>query len=79
VGLLGIDAGTSVVKAVLFDDDWSVVRTAEVPVVVDRPHPGWAEQDPAAVVAAAYEVVRRATTGPGPQVDVLAVTGQGDG
>lgn len=79
MGLLGIDAGTSVVKAVLFDDDWSVVRTAEVPVVVDRPHPGWAEQDPAVVVAAAFEVVRRATTGPGPEVDVLAVTGQGDG
>lgn len=79
MGVVGIDAGTSVVKAVLFDDDWTVVRTAERAVTVDRPHPGWAEQDPLAVIDAVCAVVQDATSGPGPDVDVLAVTAQGDG
>ena len=43
---LGIDLGTSSVKAVLAAHDGSVIRAATAPCTVDRPHPGWAEADP---------------------------------
>ncbi len=42
---LGIDLGTSSVKALLLDDD-RVVATASAPLTVQRPEPGWSEQDP---------------------------------
>ncbi len=74
---IGVDAGTSAVKAVLFDDDWTCLRTATVAVEVRRPHPGWSEQDPEAVWTAVAAVVREVAAGV--QVDAVSVTGQGDG
>lgn len=74
---IGIDAGTSAVKAVLFDDDWACLRTATRAVDVQRPHPGWSEQDPDAVWAAVVAVVREVADGA--RVDSLSVTAQGDG
>ncbi len=44
---LGIDLGTSSVKAVLVDDTGRVVDQASAPLMVSRPHPLWSEQDPA--------------------------------
>ncbi|MEW5422975.1 xylulokinase [Amorphus sp. 3PC139-8] len=49
---LGIDLGTSGLKALLVDDDQRVVGHAEAPLTVSRPHPGWSEQDPGAWIAA---------------------------
>jgi len=43
---LGIDIGTSAVKAVLVDASQSVVAQASAPVATRQPHPGWSEQDP---------------------------------
>lgn len=43
---LGIDLGTSSVKCALVADDGAVVASSQVSYRVDRPHPGWAEQDP---------------------------------
>ena len=43
---LGLDLGTSGVKALLLDGD-TVVATATAPLSVSRPAPGWSEQDPA--------------------------------
>jgi len=45
---LGIDIGTSSVKTVLFDRDQKLVAQASRPLTVQRPHPGWSEQDPEA-------------------------------
>ncbi|NUZ07998.1 xylulokinase [Schlegelella sp. ID0723] len=42
---LGIDLGTSAVKALLLDDE-RIVGVAEAALVVARPQPGWSEQDP---------------------------------
>ena len=42
---LGIDLGTSGVKALLLDGD-TVLATAQAPLAVSRPQPGWSEQDP---------------------------------
>jgi xylulokinase len=44
---LGIDLGTSSVKALLIDDDQQVVDSASAAVELSRPHHGWSEQDPA--------------------------------
>jgi xylulokinase len=43
---LGIDVGTSAVKAVLVDERQATVAEADVPLLVSRPHDLWSEQDP---------------------------------
>jgi xylulokinase len=43
---LGIDIGTSSVKAVLIDERESIAAQAAVPLTVARPRPKFAEQDP---------------------------------
>ncbi len=55
---LGIDLGTSSVKALLIDGDQNVVASAssnEIPI--HRPHPGWSEQEPADWVSACEAVL----------------------
>jgi xylulokinase len=44
---LGIDIGTSAVKAALIDAAGSVLDQASAPLSVSRPRPLWSEQDPA--------------------------------
>ncbi len=44
---LGIDIGTSGVKAILMNENGVVVETAQAPLSVSRPHDLWSEQDPA--------------------------------
>src|ERR671936_958691 len=62
--LLGIDEGTTAVKATLFDQDLQPVREARRDKVNRHPQPGWVEQDPeevlAVVVDAVAEVLRDA-------------------
>ena len=43
---IGLDIGTSSVKAVLLDDEQHPVASASAHLDVSRPHPGWSEQDP---------------------------------
>ena len=43
---LGIDIGTSSVKAVLMDQDQHILGSRSAGLEVSRPHPGWSEQDP---------------------------------
>ncbi|WP_316978506.1 xylulokinase [Shumkonia mesophila] len=45
---LGIDLGTSGVKAALVDDAQAVIGQGAAPLDVARPHPLWSEQDPEA-------------------------------
>ena len=49
---LGIDLGTSGVKALLMDDSQRVIGSETAPLTVSRPHSGWSEQAPADWVAA---------------------------
>ncbi|MGI9369879.1 MAG: xylulokinase, partial [Ruegeria sp.] len=44
---LGLDLGTSGVKALLVADDQSIVAESHAPLDVLRPHDGWSEQNPA--------------------------------
>lgn len=43
---LGLDLGTSGLKALLIDDDQQIVGSASAALDVSRPQPGWSEQDP---------------------------------
>jgi xylulokinase len=43
---IGVDVGTSSVKAIAIDGAGAVVATAERPIPISMPHPGWSEQDP---------------------------------
>lgn len=55
---LGIDLGTSSVKCALVSDAGVVVATSQVSYGIDRPHPGWAEQDPALWWSATAQAVQ---------------------
>ena len=54
---LGIDIGTSSVKAVLIDSDQHILASASEPLEVQRPHPGWSEQDAESWVAATSSAI----------------------
>ena len=55
---LGIDLGTSGVKAMLIDASQAVIGSASSKeVATTRPHPGWSEQDPADWVRATEEAI----------------------
>jgi len=45
--LLGLDIGTSGVKALLVDEQGEVLASAHAEVPLSTPKPGWSEQDPA--------------------------------
>lgn len=69
---LGIDIGTSGVKAVVLDEHGAVVGQGTAALTVQRPHPLWSEQDPeawwqatTAAVRAIDPAVRRAVRGIG--------------
>ncbi|HEX8714942.1 MAG TPA: FGGY family carbohydrate kinase, partial [Solirubrobacteraceae bacterium] len=55
--LLGIDEGTTAVKAALFDLDLRCVAAARRPVALAHPRPGWVEQDPELILEAVLDAV----------------------
>jgi xylulokinase len=62
---LGLDLGTSSLKAVLATGEGRVLARREAAYATQRPHPGWAEQDPddwwAAACRATRELLRDAS------------------
>lgn len=74
-----VDAGTTLVKAVGFGDDGRELAVKRQAVSVDRPSPGWAEQDMAAVSDAVSTTVRAVVAQLDGRVSFLAITAQGDG
>lgn len=55
---IGLDLGTSGLKAILIDDKQNVLSEATAPLTVTRLHDGWSEQDPADWTRAAEHVMR---------------------
>ena len=66
-GFLGVDIGTSGVKAIIVAPDGEVTASATAPLTLESPEPGWAEQDPGAWWRATVSAVR----------DVVAVADRG--
>lgn len=74
--LLGIDVGTSVAKLALFTETGDLLRTVARPLPLLHPAPGQVEQDATAVVAAVRDLIVEIDA---ERVDLVAITGQGDG
>jgi xylulokinase len=69
--ILGIDIGTTAVKAVLLDGSARIIAEAESPHDLRAPRPGWAEEVPDAWWQGAATVVRHVLHGRNPKaVDV---------
>ena len=77
--LIGVDAGTSVVKAVGFDFDGNILATAELPIATRSSEPGLAEQDFEEILRAVGETIRHVVADRSDGVEILAITAQGDG
>ena len=56
---LGLDIGTTAVKAIALDEEGRVVARAGAAHDLMTPHPGWAEGDPDAWWANAIACIRR--------------------
>ncbi|MCV2864875.1 xylulokinase [Albidovulum sediminicola] len=54
---IGLDLGTSALKALLINEDQRVLAEASAPLVVTRPQEGWSEQAPDSWIAAAETVL----------------------
>jgi xylulokinase len=73
--LVGIDLGTSGVKALVLDPEHGVLGTASTEYAIQTPHPGWAEQDPEVWFQASIEVIRRVIVQSGISPDEIAAIG----
>ena len=74
---LGLDVGTSGVKAILVSPSGDVVASASTPLAMSTPHPGWAEQDPEAWWAASLASVRDVLAQrPNDSVAAVGISGQ---
>ena len=49
---LGIDLGTSEVKALVIDENNEVIASHSAPLSIQRPHPHWSEPSPPTMTAA---------------------------
>ena len=56
---LGLDLGTSALKALLMDGEGTPLDSATAPLSVSRPHSGWSEQNPADWIAACVSAVNQ--------------------
>lgn len=77
---LGIDIGTSVTKAALFDEGGEIIVVADRPTQLKQPAPGHVEQNVEDVLHSVASVVADVVPGAGnPEPVLVAITGQGDG
>ncbi|ACZ43370.1 carbohydrate kinase FGGY [Thermobaculum terrenum ATCC BAA-798] len=77
--LIGVDAGTSVVKAVAFSEQGEVLGIEAESNRVLSPAPGLFEQDQAELISKVGQVVSRLTSRLPHRVEVIGITAQGDG
>jgi len=76
--LLGIDEGTSAVKAVVFDADLTPVAEGRREKALAHPKPGWVEQDPEEVVEAVVGAVADALAGADGEIAACGLDHQGE-
>ncbi|CAN5339470.1 xylulokinase [soil metagenome] len=77
IQVIGLDVGTSAVKAVLLGADQTILAAASVALTIERPKPGWSEQHPEDWWNAAKEVIARlAAAAPLRKVRAIGLSGQ---
>ncbi|MGB0799196.1 MAG: xylulokinase, partial [Planktomarina sp.] len=73
---LGLDLGTSGLKAIVIDDAQNVVASASAPLTVQRPKTGWAEQDPRSWIEACKDVFAALPADVKSRVQSIGLSGQ---
>lgn len=76
---LGLDLGTSEIKAVVIDDQGVILASEGEALTVQRPHPHWSEQDPAHWWQATQKVMarlRNKLASRWPEVKSIGLSGQ---
>jgi xylulokinase len=73
---LGLDLGTSSLKALLLDVDGTTVGTGQSGYSISTPQPGWAEADPESWWEAAPDAVAQATGDRAAEVAAIGLSGQ---
>ena len=76
--LLGVDEGSSAVKATLFDQELRARAEARREKRLAHPRPGWVEQDPAEVLEAVVSAISDALADAGDEDVVCGLDHQGD-
>ena len=77
--LIGIDAGTTVIKTVAFSLDGEALYRSSVENAVDRPEAGWAEQSMVTTWKKMAQTVSEVVENLDAEIAAVGVTGQGDG
>src|SRR5438105_12923029 len=73
---LGIDLGTSSLKALVLDVDGTIVGTASASYAMSAPQPGWSEAEPEDWWTAAAPAVRQAAGGHAAAMAAVGLSGQ---
>ncbi|WP_439593030.1 FGGY family carbohydrate kinase [Microbacterium sp.] len=76
---LAVDAGTSLIKAVVFDEFGTERLVIRRKTSLSSPHAGWAEQDMTEVRDSVLECIAEAVGQTDRTIDRIAITAQGDG
>ncbi|MBG2874887.1 xylulokinase [Proteus alimentorum] len=74
---LGLDLGTSSVKAIIMNEQGDVVASHSVSLAISRPHPQWSEQDPLQWWQATEDVILQLGRDyPMDQIEAIGLSGQ---
>ncbi|MBW8733036.1 MAG: xylulokinase, partial [Asticcacaulis sp.] len=73
---LGIDVGTSGIKAVIIDDKGEVAAESHASLTVSHPHPLWSEQDPSDWWSATNSAVSQLDAAVRAKVRAIGLAGQ---
>ncbi|MDX1676096.1 MAG: xylulokinase [Longimicrobiales bacterium] len=73
---LGVDVGTSGVKAIVVADDGEVLASETAPLTLDAPRPGWAEQDPSSWWRATVSAIASVAESTDAEIVAVGLTGQ---
>lgn len=76
---LAIDAGTTLIKAVVFSETGEELGLTTRATTISTPHPAWSEQDMGHVWESVESACREAIEVAGCDITTVAVTAQGDG
>ena len=76
---LGLDIGTSGCKAVIFEQDGTMLSSSFREYLLNTPHPGWSELDSGEVVDSCFQVIREAVKdSEGSPVKAIGISSQGE-
>lgn len=76
MSFLGVDVGTSGVKALVVDGAGEVLASATSPLTMATPRPGWAEQDPESWWEGTVTAIRDVVVAADTRIEAVGLSGQ---